>query len=804
MMNLTATQGQAGRWLLPADNRLLADADGDGIPDGWEYQGDAPPASAFGAREPGDPPALRLSAESRNGSWLSPAIPLNTAGPLALYWETLFEGPYHWTYWTDDCRVWIEFLDREGGTLARTERRLTCLRTLGWVASWLRTPAAPGATAVRFGFLLRPGEMEKGTMWVRGLAIEDLSQPLRLEQGQGALKCRVVDDNDTPMLARLYLRSDQGANYHPARSYYYEACGQPFHLEKEGQEPICHPSQPAVAPTQRQIGSCPLFPDGLPPSNDGASFELPLPAGTYHLLAMRGLEYEPAFASVTIEAGATQEVALRLRRYLDLPAQGWFCGDHHCHLHFHGSSRFANMRYEDLFHLAQGEGLNYLAIQADEHYFVPFLGKHRLEATEGFIGELDTEYTSGLYGHFSPVFLPTTPPLEGLGDHWPMNYDLIKGFVDQGGAVAYGHPYDDIMAPDPLACVATRDGLMCRELPIDLALGLPLGFDLLTQENDADFDVQLRDYYRMLNCGFKVAACGSTDRYNDQGRGLVGTMRTYAHAGKLDFADIAAAYRRGATFATNGPILLLEVNGAQPGDEIALASPDEVQVTLKAYSIFGLSRLELLLNGQVCATDVPGPEAVGAGSYPARDPATGGVETVGATRWVARPPVASGPAVGGVCLRHDFTPDVACPVGAAFLPRNDAEGGAPCASSLELRATIPITDSAWIAARAFGPDCEFVDTGHLNGWVREQGAQFAHTSPVWVSVGGKPVRASAADAQYFVAWIEAAKTYITRWRETTDEPAARERHWYQTFLNRAAQAQDVFRQIAAEATVRAR
>jgi len=54
-----------------------------------------------------------------------------------------------------------------------------------------------------------------------------------------------------------------------------------------------------------------------------------------------------------------------------------------------------------------------------------------------------------------------------------------------------------------------------------------------------------------------------------------------------------------------------------------------------------------------------------------------------------------------------------------------------------LRATHEITESSWVCARRMDA------TGHQS-----------HTAPVYITVNEKPVRASAADAQYFVAWID--------------------------------------------------
>jgi hypothetical protein len=54
-----------------------------------------------------------------------------------------------------------------------------------------------------------------------------------------------------------------------------------------------------------------------------------------------------------------------------------------------------------------------------------------------------------------------------------------------------------------------------------------------------------------------------------------------------------------------------------------------------------------------------------------------------------------------------------------------------------LKTDVPITESSWICARRMD------EKGHQS-----------HTAPVYISIGNKPVRASAADAQYFVNWID--------------------------------------------------
>src|SRR5439155_8490886 len=72
-----------------------------------------------------------------------------------------------------------------------------------------------------------------------------------------------------------------------------------------------------------------------------------LPRGEVILDVARGFEYEPLRTTVTIAPGR-RELTLRLKRWTNMNARGWFSGD--THVHFLG----ANGAHRE----AQGEDLN--------------------------------------------------------------------------------------------------------------------------------------------------------------------------------------------------------------------------------------------------------------------------------------------------------------------------------------------------------------------------------------------------------------------------------------------------------------
>jgi hypothetical protein len=56
-----------------------------------------------------------------------------------------------------------------------------------------------------------------------------------------------------------------------------------------------------------------------------------LPPGTYQVEVSRGPEYLVERRAVTVASAEPQEVAFRLRRWIDPAAMGWYSGDHHIH-----------------------------------------------------------------------------------------------------------------------------------------------------------------------------------------------------------------------------------------------------------------------------------------------------------------------------------------------------------------------------------------------------------------------------------------------------------------------------------------
>lgn len=189
-------------------------------------------------------------------------------------------------------------------------------------------------------------------------------------------------------------------------------------------------------------------------------------------------------------------------------------------------------------------------------------------------------------------------------------------------------------------------------------------------------------YYRLLNCGFRIASTGGTDNFPDVWRDPPpGTGRTYAKVdGPLSVRSWLAGVRAGRTFGTNGPLVFLTVGGREPGGELAIAvsAPAEVLVQARVVSIAPIDALEILVNGHVARSipaagkttfDFDGPIAVPDGG------------------WVAARVV--GPPSRYIADSHAF---------AQTTPVYVVRGGRPFVSKDDARFLAEVVDAIWARA----------------------------------------------------------------------------------------------------------
>ena len=340
---------------------------------------------------------------------------------------------------------------------------------------------------------------------------------------------------------------------------------------------------------------------------------LKVPAGATHVSVWRGFEHEIERRVINVAPGRDNALTLRVPP-LDLPTEwiNWFSGDVHVHMNYGGSYRNspANMveqaRAEDLdvvFNLIVNKeqripDIAYFSTEPDASSDDEVTLLHAQEYHTSYWGHL------GLLGLDSHLLLPdySSYPGTAAASVFPDNVTIARLAHEQNAAVGYVHPF---LAPPP---DPETNKNLTNALPVDAALGL---VDYYETVGFADHRASADVWYKLLNCGARIATAGGTDAMANYAslRGPVGLNRTYVRVtGGAETAaerrdSWIAGLKAGASMSSNGPLVGLTVNGEYPGSEIALADRDEeVSFSATLRSAVPVDHLELVFNGEVIET----------------------------------------------------------------------------------------------------------------------------------------------------------------------------------------------------------
>ena len=419
---------------------------------------------------------------------------------------------------------------------------------------------------------------------------------------------------------------------------------------------------------------------------------LKVPPGATHISVWRGPEHKIERRVINVAQGRDNTLTLRVTP-LDLPTEwfSWVSADVHVHMNYGGTYRSTpetmveQARAEDLdivFNLIVNKeqrvpDISYFSTEPDDASDDNVTLLHAQEYHTSYWGHL------GLLGLDSHLLIPdySAYPGTAAASVFPDNVTISRLAHEQKAAVGYVHPF---LSPPPNP---ETDKGITNALPIDAAFGL---VDYYETVGFADHNASAEVWYRLLNCGARIAAAGGTDAMANYAslRGPAGLNRTYVRTtGNAETASERRdnwidGLKRGASMATNGPLVSLTVNGEHPGGEIALSGRDEA-VSFKGMlrSAVPVDHLELVFNGEVVESFETGPNGV----------------------------------------------------------------------SADISGSLPIRESGWMLLRARN------DNAHpmvLDIY------PYATTSPVYVSVNGKPPK-STEDAEYFLGWIENIRVAVS-------------------------------------------
>jgi hypothetical protein len=471
-----------------------------------------------------------------------------------------------------------------------------------------------------------------------------------------------------------------------------------------------------------------------------------LPAGEYEVEFTRGPEYVVQRRTMRVAGGrAPNRWEFRLRRWIDPASLGWYSGDHHIHAagcsHYEAPTQ--GVMPQDMIRHIRGEGLNVGSVLTwgPCYYFQKqfFEAKVNKLSTAENLMRYDVEvsgFPSSHVGHLALLGLRDQdyPGAKKIED-WPTwGLPILKWARAQGAVVGFAHSGWGLEVRSdqlPNYELPPFDGIGANEYIVDVAHD---AVDFIST-SDTPPVWELNIWYHTLNAGFRTRISGETDFPCIYGE-RVGMGRSYVRlGGRLDYDEWVKGIRDGRAYVSDGRSHLLDFKV----DELAVGTGGSEVRLDRARPVRVTARVAALLD--------PEPSERVAGR------------------------------------RHDQQPywdlERARIAGTRAVPVEVVVNGVPVArreliadgAAREISFEVPIERSSWVALRILPS---------------------SHTNPVFVTVGGRPVRASRRSAEWCLRAVDQC------WKQKSPQISARERP---EAARAYEQARETYRRIVAESEV---
>ena len=475
--------------------------------------------------------------------------------------------------------------------------------------------------------------------------------------------------------------------------------------------------------------------------------QIRLPAGVYTIEYTRGPEYlaQQQTLSVTGRRGTPEVWKFQLKRWINPATLGWYSGDHHIHAagcsHYEAPTQ--GVLPKDMIRHIVGEALNVgdVLTWGPCYYYQKqfFEAKVNNLSTADNLMRYDVEisgFPSSFNGHLALLGLKDQdyPGTQKLED-WPTwDLPILKWARAQGGVAGFAHSGWGLEVKTdklPNYELPPFDGIGANEYIVDVTHD---AVDFISAV-DTPAHWELNIWYHTLNSGFRTRLSGETDFpciYAER----VGMGRSYVHLDReLNYDAWVKGLRDGRSYVSDGKSQLMDfrVNDLPVGtsrSELRLDRAQTVRVTAKVAAML----------------DVKPNEALGA--RPLDQTPYWDIERarIKGTREVALEVIVNGQAVATRRILADgVLRDVAF--------------------------DIAIERSSWVALRILPS---------------------SHTNPIFVMVGGQPVRASRKSAEWCLKAVDQC------WRQKSPQISAKERPEAEKAYEHARQ---VYAKIIAECAV---
>lgn len=492
-----------------------------------------------------------------------------------------------------------------------------------------------------------------------------------------------------------------------------------FHVVDENNQPttamfIIRDAQGRVYPSQAKR----LAPDFAfhPQVYRSDRESLRLPDGAYEVEFTRGPEYLTKHKALKVSSSQHQ-ADFKLQRWIDPSTFGWWSGDHH--IHAAGCAHYTvpteGVLASDMYRHCRGEdlkvGCNLTWGPCFDFQKQFFTGKDDRVSQYPYLLHYDIE-VSGFGSHMSGhlVLLRLKEEIYPGGDsdkHWPtLCLNTLRWAKKQGamcGPAHSGWGLEVDTAELPNYVVPPYSGIGANEYIVDVTHEVPgpdgkpvPAVDFMSMV-DTPSVWELNMWYHTLNVGFRTRISGETDFPCIYGE-RVGLGRSYVKLHeKLTYDAWCEGIRQGRNYVSDGRSHLMDfqLNGkamGESGSELHLDKAGTVKAVVHAAAFLD---------------EKPKPEFL---HLPYKDKPYWDIERarIGNTREVPVELIVN-----------------AIPVARTNLLANGA--------IQDLTFETTIDKSSWVAVRILGS---------------------SHSNPVFVLVGGKPIRASRRSAEWCLQGVE--------------------------------------------------
>lgn len=419
------------------------------------------------------------------------------------------------------------------------------------------------------------------------------------EKPENAVRVRgeVLDaDTSKPVPSRVYVQREDGEWFFPVSA---AATGSAVPYRKQ------RPDNPRSAEMHTTLSAHPFVVD--------------LPPGKYTFTVERGKEYHPESRTVTV-GKEPLELTFKLRRWIDLAKLGWYSGETHVH-----------RSLDELPNVMLAEDLNVafpMLYWVTEAFAAPNTG------LKGPLREIDAKLIPVDATH---VIWPRNTEYEiftvekkrhTLGAFFVLNHQtvfdkgvppvrpIIERARKEGGLIEldkHNWPWSMALVPVVKADLyeLTNNHVWRAEFGFP-TFGEPAA-EYMKIERDAKgftergwIDYGFQNYYALLNCGFRLRPTAGT------ASGVhpvpLGFGRVYVRCPDgFSYETWVRGLDQGRSFVTTGPMLLVQLNGQDPGHSFKPDAGGAGEYHLKgsAESSLPLERIEILVNGEVVRTLKP-------------------------------------------------------------------------------------------------------------------------------------------------------------------------------------------------------